>query len=104
MFESKAKIKTLNFLQHIEYLQQKATDRIVNGYQQTEKELIHRFTKEARDLIEHNEWDIALENLLENIYEIDFTIDKPAVDFAKDAIKACGMDYSKWTFIEDLTN
>jgi len=104
MSESKAKLNTLNFIQHIEYLQQRATDRIVDGYQETEKELIHRFTKEARELVEQNEWGIALENLLVNINEIVFTIDKPSVDFAKDAIKACGMDYSKWTFIEDLSN
>lgn len=102
MLESKARAKTLDFLLHIEYLGQKSTDRIIDGYQETEKELIHKFTKEARDLIEQNEWGIGLENLLVNINEIDFSIDKAAVDFAKDAIKACGMDYSKWIFIEDL--
>jgi hypothetical protein len=37
MFESKARIKTLDFLQHIEYLKQKSSDRIVDGYQETKK-------------------------------------------------------------------
>lgn len=104
MFKSKARIKTLNFLQHIEHLQQKASDRIVVGYQETEKELKHKFTKEARDLINHNEWALALENLLVNMNEIDFAIDKAAIDLAKEAIEACGMNYREWTFIENLVN
>ena len=79
MFESKARVKTLNFLQHIEYLQQTSSDRNIDGYQETEKELLYKFTKEARDLINHNEWALALENFLVNMNEIDFTIDKAAL-------------------------
>ena len=104
MFESKARIKTVNFLQHIESRQQKSSNRIVDGYQETEKELIYKFTKEARDLINHKEWALALENLLVNMNEIDFVIDKVAIDLAKEALEACGMDYREWTFIENLAN
>jgi hypothetical protein len=104
MFEAKARVKTLNFLQHIEHLQQKSCDRIIDGFQETEKELIHKFTKEARDLINHNEWALALENLLVNMNEIDFSIDNAAIDLAKEALEACGMDYREWTFVENLVN
>ena len=36
------------------------------------------------------------------MYEIKFTLDKKAVDLAKDAIKACEMKYDDWAFIEEL--
>jgi hypothetical protein len=42
--------------------------------------------------------------LLVNINEIDFVIDKVAIDLAKEALEACGMDYREWTFIENLAN
>lgn len=102
MFESKAKIKTRNFLRHIELLGQHASDRVVPGFEQTEKELLKQFTANTYDLIEHNEWGVGLEILLTNIYEIEFTLDKKAVQLAKDAIEECEMDYSDWTFIEEL--
>jgi hypothetical protein len=39
---------------------------------------------------------------LTDIYEIGFSVDKKAIDLAKDAIKECKMDYKDWTFIEEL--
>jgi hypothetical protein len=63
---------------------------------------IQAFTIGTWDLIKKNEWGIGLENLLSNIYEIDFTIDRKAVDLAKDAIAECDMNYSDWIFIEEL--
>lgn len=99
---SKAKIATTILLRHIRLLGQNSTDRIVEGLQQTEKELIKKFTDDTLDLIEHNEWGIGLENLLDNIYEIEFTIDKKAIELAKNAIKECGMDYRDWDCIEEL--
>ncbi len=102
MVDSKAKIKTRDFLRHIQVLEQNASDRIVDGFQATEKELIKKFTIETEDLIDHNEWGIGLENLLSNLYEIEFPLDRKAVDLAKDAIKECKMNYDDWTFIEEL--
>src|SRR5688572_11295959 len=99
MLESKAKIKTENFLRHIELLGQKSSDKVVDGFQETEKELIKQFTTDSSDLIERGEWGVGLENLLTNIYEIEFTVDKKAVELAKGAIEECGMDYSDWAFI-----
>jgi hypothetical protein len=97
MLESKAKIKTKNFLRYIELLGQTRPDRMVEGFQGTEKELIRQFTTDTLDLIEHGEWRVGLENLLTNIYEIEFTVDKIAIELAKDAIKECGMDLGNWT-------
>ena len=102
MFESKAKTTTKNFLRHIELLGQNASDRAVDGFEKTEKELLKQFIAETSDLIGYNEWGVGLENLLANIYEIEFTLDKKAVDLAKDAIMACGMDYRDWAFMEEL--
>ncbi len=102
MFDSKAKIKTRDFLRHIEVLGQNSSDRIVEGFQETEKELINKFTADTDDLIDHNEWGVGLENLLSNLYEIKFPLDRKAVDLAKDAINECEMDYDEWTFIEEL--
>jgi hypothetical protein len=102
MLEPITKTKTKNFLRHIELLGQNSTDRIVEGFETTEKELIEKFISNTSDFIEQNEWGIGLENLLTNIYEIKFSVDKKAIDLAKDAIKECKMDYNDWTFIEEL--
>ncbi len=102
MFESKGKIKTRDFLRHIEFLGQNSSDKVVDGFQRTEKELIKDFTTDTADLIDRNEWGIGLENLLNNIYEIEFTLDRKAVDLAKDAVEACEMKHENWAFIEEL--
>jgi hypothetical protein len=102
MFESKSKIKTQNFLRHIELLGQSSSDKVVDGFKEAEKELLKQFIADTVDLIQHNEWRVGLENLLTNIYEIEFTLDETAVELAKDAIRECGMDYNDWTFVEEL--
>lgn len=88
---TKGKIKTENFVKHIEALGEKASDNRIEA-----------FTADAWDLIKNNEWGVGLENLLSNIYEIEFIIDNKAVDLAKDAIAECKMNYNDWTFIEEL--
>ncbi|MBO9700352.1 MAG: hypothetical protein J7604_09105 [Sporocytophaga sp.] len=102
MFESKTQIKTRNFLGHIKLLSQNSSDRAVEGFQKTEKELIKQFISETSDFIDHNEWGTGLENLLDNLYEIGFTIDQKGIDLIKDAIQECGMEYKDWIFIEEL--
>jgi hypothetical protein len=102
--ESKGKIKTKNFLRHLETLGKNSSDRLVDGFQKTERELLRQFTADTSDLIEHDEWGVGLENILTNIYEIGFIIDKKAIELAKDAITECKMDYKEWTFIEELVN
>jgi hypothetical protein len=102
MLNSKAKLKTENFVRHVEALGQKSSDRLIEGFQGTERELINQFTKDTWDLIKNNELGVGLENLLTNIYEIDFTLDDKAIDLAKEAIDECRMKYDDWTFIEEL--
>jgi hypothetical protein len=102
MFESKAKIKTKEFLNHIQVLAQHSSDRIVDGFHETEKELIKRFIADTEELIDHNEWGIGLENLLTNLYEMEFQLDRKAVDLAKIAIEECKMNYDEWAVIEEL--
>jgi hypothetical protein len=88
MLESKAKIKARDFVKHVKVLAQGSSERIVDGFQETEKDLMKRF--------------IGLENLLSNLYEIEFPLDREAVDLAKVAIKECKMNYDHWMFIEEL--
>jgi hypothetical protein len=102
MFESKAKITIKEFLRYIQVLSQNASDRIVDGFQETEKELIKRFIADTEELIDYNEWGVGLENLLSNLYEIEFPLDKKAIDLAKVAVKECEMNYDEWMFIEEL--
>ncbi|SKC78932.1 hypothetical protein SAMN05660236_3837 [Ohtaekwangia koreensis] len=102
MFGYKEKIATKKFVSHIELLAQRRSDRDIIGYQKTEKELMREFIFSTRELVEYNEHGVGLENLLENIYEISFTIDQTGLDLAKEAIKECGMSYQEWSVIEDL--
>lgn len=102
MYESKGKIKTRDFLDHIQDLGQNSSDRKVDGFQETQNELIKKFATDAEDLVNYNEWGVALGNLLYNIYEIEFTLDKKAIDLAKEAISECKMDYNDWIFMEEL--
>jgi hypothetical protein len=43
-----------------------------------------------------------MENLLDNIYEIDFKVDSTTIELTKTAFKECQMDYLKFAFIEKL--
>ena len=102
MLDLKAKIKTREFLRHIQVLGQNSSDRIVDGFEKTEKELINKFTADTEELMNHNEWGVGLENLLNSLYEIEFRLDMKAVDLAIGAIAECKLDYKKWKFIEEL--
>src|SRR6185295_12601251 len=102
MFQPKAKQKTRNFLRHIELLGHNSSDRLIDGYDETERVLIKQFIAETSELIENNESGVGLQNLLTNIYEIEFIIDNEAIELAKDAISECKMDYADWKFIEEL--
>lgn len=102
MFDLKEKNKTREFLQHVYVLGQNASDRIVDGFQKTEKELINKFTADTEELMNNNEWGVGLENLLNSLYEIEFRLDMKAVDLARGAIAECKLDYKEWKFIEEL--
>lgn len=102
MFDSKGKTKTKKFLTHIQVLGNNSSERVVDEFQETKKELISKFIADTAELVKHNEWGIGLENLLSNLYEIQFSLDRNAVDLAKEAINECEMNYQDWKFIEEL--
>lgn len=53
---------------------------------------LKKFTADTEDLIDHNEWGVGLENLLNDLYEIEFPLDRKAVDLARTRSKNV-----KWT-------
>ena len=88
---------------------QKAVERLINHIDlilknsaNGQKDLMTKFLADAKETNEYNEWGLAMENLLDNIYEIGFKVDVTTIELAKLAIKECQMDYSKFTFIEKL--
>lgn len=104
MIESKGKIKIKEFTDHINNLVASAHTQIVDGFQENQKELLTKYLDDTYELIKNDEWGIGLENLLTNLYEIDFNIDQRAIELAFDALQSCGYDLNKWKFIEELKN
>jgi hypothetical protein len=94
MFKSSGQIAVGRLIEHIDLLSQKSTD--------TKRDLMIKFVVDAKVHIENNEWGLAMENLLDNIYEIDFKVDSTTIELTKTAFKECQMDYLKFAFIEKL--
>jgi hypothetical protein len=94
MFKSSGQKAVERLLKHIDLLSQKSAD--------TQKDLVTKFLADAQENIDYNEWGLAMEMLLENIYETDFRIDSTTIELTKTAFKECQMDYSKFSFIEKL--
>jgi len=51
---------------------------------------------DASELIMYHEWGIALENLMEVLYEGDFNWDEKGLHIAKEAWLAAGLDWDIW--------
>lgn len=102
MIGSKEKIKIKEFVDHISHLVAFAHKQIVDGFQENQKELLTKYLDDTYELIDNNEWGVGLENLLTNLYEIDFVIDQRTIELAFDALKSCGYELDKWKFIEEL--
>ena len=51
---------------------------------------------EASELIFHHEWGIALENVMEILYEGDFSWDEKGLRLAEEAWLAAGLDWNIW--------
>ncbi len=47
---------------------------------------VKHIIKEARELLDYNEWLIALENTIDNLYEIDIRLPSYIINIAKDAL------------------
>ena len=101
---STGKTKTIAFVNHIEELAKDSSNRIIDGFDETENELMKKFIADTKELIDYNEWGVGLENLITNLYEIDYKIDNKAVELAKQALDACNMDFDQYSFIEELKN
>ncbi len=75
-------------------------DLLSNKSDESQKILIIGFLTDAKELINQNEWGLAMENLLDSIDEVGFKVDKTTIELSKTAIKECQMDYSKFIYIE----
>lgn len=94
MLKSRGQKAVEQLLNHIDLLSKRSPKR--------ENDLVTKFLAEAKEQNEFYEWGLAMENLLVNIYEIDFPIDTTTLELTKIAVKECQMDYSKFAFIEEL--
>ncbi|MBX7226946.1 MAG: hypothetical protein K1X55_13010 [Chitinophagales bacterium] len=94
IFKSSGKKAVEQLIKHIDFLSQKSGD--------TQKDLMRKFLADAKEHNDYGEWGLAMENLLQNLYEIDFKIDTITVELAKEAFKKCQMDYTEYIFIEEL--
>jgi len=102
MIDAKGKIKTKEFADHIGFLLPSVQTNSIDGFNESQKELVKKYLNDTYDLIEKDEWGIGLENLLTNLYEIDFNIDQKTIELAFDALESCGFKLDKWKFIEEL--
>lgn len=96
MFKSSGQKAVERLITHIDLISQKTVD--------SQKNAMAKFLEDAKIQNDYNEWGLAMENLLENMYEIDFEIDSTTVELAKTAFRECQMDYTKFIFIEKLVH
>jgi hypothetical protein len=75
---------------------------VSNKSDEAQKILMIGFLADAKELINHNEWGLAMENLLDSIDKVNFIVDKTTIELTKTAVKECQMDYSKFIYIEKL--
>jgi len=75
---------------------------IPDGFQLPQNELINNYIIDSEDLVAHGEAGIALENLLENLYEVSFKVDNQILELSKNAVDSFGFEWSKWRCIEEL--
>ena len=93
-FKSKAQKKVEELVDHLELLAQSSSEDI--------RPVLLNYIAEARSDIDYLEWGMAMETLLERIYEINFRLDSKAIELTKAAVAECHMDYSRLSFIEEL--
>ncbi len=79
VFKNPKKDLAIAFINEIEILALKMDYGIIHrnstGYESDVKACLEHIVKDSRELIEYNEWGIAIENALVNLYEIDFKLD-----------------------------
>ena len=55
-----------------------------------------------RDLVQHNEGVIALQNICQNLYEYDTQLPRPVLDHIVSVAREAGLDEREWAFLEEL--
>jgi len=63
---------------------------------------LYKFISDTFEYIHYHKWGIALKNLLDNLYEVEYPLNEQVIKLAKEAVLACKMDYSEWDCIEEL--
>ena len=63
---------------------------------------VQEFIADSEELSDYNEWGVALENLLNSLYEIEFPLDDEGIALAQAAILANELNYEDWKFIKEL--
>lgn len=73
----------LAFIERVENLSEKLDSLVMaEGFDKPLKTLIEGWVKDAKLYCQHNECGVALDLLLENLYEVDFNIDYPTARLA----------------------
>ncbi|MEO0900350.1 MAG: MafI family immunity protein [Bacteroidota bacterium] len=91
MEKNKAKEKVLEFVQEI----QKSQKGIANSE-------LEQKIQDSFELIDHFEFGVALENLIENLYEFDIPISQNQIAIAREAAEAMEINWGKFEYIEEL--
>jgi len=89
--KNSAKEKVMEFTNEIKLLQSELNDS-----------RLEKFIQDTEDLIQYNEFGIALENLLTNLYEFEIKIKPNHISLAKEAMQKMKMNWEDWKFIEEL--
>ena len=63
---------------------------------------LEKFIEDTEELIQHNEYGIALENLISNLYEFEIEINQNQLEIVKEALLEMKMNWDDWKFIEEL--
>lgn len=101
----RGKQKTIEFINQIEQLAEKTKENYIvedSRGKYNEKNYLKKLVNEAKELIDHNEWFIALENTIDNLYEIDYKLEKYVLNQAAEAITNSAMDNSRSDILKDM--
>lgn len=77
-------------------------DKVEQRYLGTPNAVVHSFLKDSKHLIHYNECRIALENLLDNLYDYDIKISLEEIALAKAASIQMKMNWEEWKCIHSL--
>lgn len=91
MMFNKGKEKVIEFLEVLQLRNKKSSN-----------ERVEKFLEDAFELVENREYGIALENILENLYEYSISINEELLKLAKEAIQIMKMNWKDWEFINEL--